>query len=264
MKVGDDRVINSSIKVTVITVVFNGEQTLEPTIQSILSQDYSDLEYIVIDGGSTDSTIDIIRKYESRISYWISEPDNGISDAMNKGVKFASGTLVQHLHAGDRLISQDTISRIVSSYQSERWRWCFSSQKLIDLEGNTVCYFHPAKFRKWLIRLINIIPHATVFAERSLFEEVGGFDITYKCAMDYHLWLRYSNHASPKQFDELAAEFLVGGRSADLRLALSEEMRAREELLGRSFIRRSLDFVVVFTRFIKNKLKITTFVRFEH
>ena len=253
---------NNQPLVTIVTIVLNGENFLEKTINSVLTQTYENIEYIVIDGGSQDGTVDIIRRFDLQINHWISESDKGISDAMNKGIKLSSGILVQHLHAGDKLMSNDTISQIVASYCNEDWRWCFGNQQLIDSEENFVCSFYPPKFRRWLLNSVNIIPHATVFAERSLFEEAGYFNNDYKCAMDYHLWLRFSKIIEPKQFDFFIAKFLLGGRSSNIQLALSEENKVREELLSDSIIRRFLDITIVTIRYIKNKLNITTFVKY--
>jgi glycosyltransferase involved in cell wall biosynthesis len=98
--------------VTVVTVVFNGEKSLEETIKSIINQTYQNIEYIIVDGGSTDGTLDIIRKYEHAIDHWVSEPDKGIYDAMNKGISIASGDWINFMNAGDSFYSPDTVKRI--------------------------------------------------------------------------------------------------------------------------------------------------------
>ena len=248
--------------VTIITVVFNGEKHLEQTIQSIISQTYDNVEYIIIDGGSTDGTVDIIRKYEEVIDYWVSEPDAGISDAMNKGISLATGILINHLHAGDKFAADTTLSSVVSSYNSEGWRWCFGNQLLRSHTDYTIVgCFCPPKFSQKLLHIVNTIPHPTVFSERALIEEVNGFDNNYKCAMDYHLWLRFTQLSKPKQFDYATAEFLLGGRSSDIKLALREEFRARKEVLRQSKLELLLSLAVVIMRYIKRQLRITTFVK---
>jgi glycosyltransferase involved in cell wall biosynthesis len=248
--------------VTIITVVFNGEKHLEQTIQSVISQTYDNVEYIIIDGGSTDGTVDIIRKYEEVIDYWVSEPDAGISDAMNKGISLATGILINHLHAGDKFAADTTLSSVVSSYNSEGWRWCFGNQLLRSPTDNAIVgCFCPPKFSQKLLHIVNTIPHPTVFSERALIEEVNGFDNNYKCAMDYHLWLRFTQLSKPKQFDYATAEFLLGGRSSDIKLALREEFRARKEVLMQSKLELLLSFAVVMMRYIKRQLRITTFVK---
>ena len=248
--------------VTIITVVFNGEKHLEQTIQSVISQTYNNVEYIIIDGGSTDGTVDIIRKYEEVIDYWVSEPDAGISDAMNKGISLATGILINHLHAGDKFAADTTLSSVVSSYNSEGWRWCFGNQLLRSHTDDTIVgCFCPPKFSQKLLHIVNTIPHPTVFSERALIEEVNGFDNNYKCAMDYHLWLRFTQLSKPKQFDYATAEFLLGGRSSDIKLALREEFRARKEVLRQSKLELLLSLAVVVMRYIKRQLRITTFVK---
>ena len=102
----------SGIRVSIITAVFNGEEFLEETIQSIVCQDYPDFEYIIIDGGSTDKTLEIIKKYEDKITYWISEPDKGISDAFNKGIRVATGNYINFQGDGDRLFEKTTLRRV--------------------------------------------------------------------------------------------------------------------------------------------------------
>jgi len=98
--------------ITIITVVFNGAKTLEKTIQSVISQSYDNVEYVIIDGGSTDGTLDIIRKYEHTIDYWVSEKDSGIYDAMNKGIRITTGDWINFMNAGDLFYSPDTIKQI--------------------------------------------------------------------------------------------------------------------------------------------------------
>ena len=100
------------MKISIITVSYNAAKTIEQTISSVVNQTYQDIEYIIIDGGSTDGTMDIIRKYEDRIAYWISEPDKGIYDAMNKGIDVATGDYVYFLGADDRLVDANIIDKI--------------------------------------------------------------------------------------------------------------------------------------------------------
>ncbi|MDJ0715931.1 MAG: glycosyltransferase family 2 protein [Prochloraceae cyanobacterium] len=247
--------------VTIITVVFNAEEYLEQTIESVINQTYDNIEYVIIDGGSKDGTLDIIREYEEAIDYWVSEPDEGIADAMNKGINLSSGILINHLHAGDRLASKDIVSYVVSTYNNEQWRWCFGNQALRDSSGNILGTLCPPRFSSKLLNIVNTIPHQTVFSEKSLMREVGCFDNRYKCAMDYHLWLRFAKVAQPKQLNKTIAEFLLGGRSSNTKLALTEEFKARTELLNFSIIAKLFSLVVVLIRYIKRKLNLTTFVK---
>jgi glycosyltransferase involved in cell wall biosynthesis len=248
-----------SIKVSVITIVYQGKKWLEKTMESVLNQNYYNLEYIVIDGGSTDGTIETIQKYSDRLAYWVSEPDRGISDAMNKGVQVSTGQLIAHLHCGDRYLDPKTISKIVESYQADNWRWCFGNQLLVDEEDQLTFKYSPPRYTEKLLERINIIPHATVFSERSLFEEVGGFDLSYGYAMDYHLWLRYAKVAAPQQLDLTIAKFLSGGKSSNFELALGEELRAKTEELNLSFIDQIINRSIIKARLVKRRLGNITF-----
>ena len=105
----------SSPLVSIITVVFNGERFIEKTINSVISQTYKNIEYIIIDGGSTDKTLDIIRQYEDRIDYWISEPDNGIYNAMNKGIKLSRGKLIGLINSDDWYM-ENAVETVVARY----------------------------------------------------------------------------------------------------------------------------------------------------
>lgn len=104
------------MKISVVTVCYNAADTIEKTMLSVLNQTYHDIEYIIIDGGSTDGTVEIIRKYADRIAYWVSEPDKGIYDAMNKGIKVATGEWINFMNAGDSLFSRDTLQQFIESY----------------------------------------------------------------------------------------------------------------------------------------------------
>jgi len=247
--------------VTIITVVINSEFLLERTILSVLSQDYENIEYIIVDGGSTDTTLDVVRNYESRIDYWISEPDQGISHAMNKGITFANGKLIHHLHAGDEFACENVVSRVVLSYNREKWKWCFGNQILTNVSGDETYRFCPPEFKNWKLYLLNTIPHATVFSESSLFVSAGYFSMSYQCAMDYHLWLRFSTISKPKQFDFEIARFLIGGRSSNIQLALGEERKARQEILDRSLFFVIVDIFIFLIRLIKYYLNIKSFAR---
>ena len=105
---------------SIITITYNAVRLVEQTLLNVLSQSYPNIEYIVIDGGSTDGTVDIIRRYESGLAYWVSEPDKGIYDAMNKGLQKATGDYVWFINAGDTLCSSDTVQSVVSKLQKRK------------------------------------------------------------------------------------------------------------------------------------------------
>lgn len=171
--------------VSIITIVRNGVKTLEKTIQSVLNQTYDNIEYIIIDGGSTDGTLNIIKKYDHKISYWISEPDEGISDAFNKGISAASGEIIGVINADD-WYENDAVNRVVEHF----------SETQADIVYGIVQYWDNNKKAELVYAndtLLNrdmTINHPAVFAKRSTYETIGLFRKDFRYAMDYEWLLR--------------------------------------------------------------------------
>jgi glycosyltransferase involved in cell wall biosynthesis len=196
--------------ISIITVIYNGARTIERTIQSVLSQSYENIEYIIIDGGSTDGTIDIIRKYEDRICFWISESDKGIYDAMNKGIKNTRGELVGIINADD-WYEKDIISYIADIYIKSDHKTViyglirnFKDEEFFSIKGNSV---NVLKY--------DMIQHPTCFIPKSLYDQHGTYDIKYKYSADYDLVLRYISTGIKFNFVErVIANFSLGGGSA--------------------------------------------------
>jgi glycosyltransferase involved in cell wall biosynthesis len=185
-------------KISIITAVYNGEEFLEETIKSIISQDYADFEYIIIDGGSTDKTIDIIKKYEKNITYWLTEPDKGISDAFNKGLKLTSGEYINFQGDGDRLQNESTLSEIFQKVDKKEDDMVSCLIERVDYLGNHRFYSKdnsPIKREQLLYRLT--VPHQGLFTHRRFFEKFGYFDTNNVYCMDYEILLR-AYHQFPK------------------------------------------------------------------
>lgn len=208
-------------KISVITAVYNGEKHIEETILSIINQDYPNLEYIVIDGGSTDRTISIIKKYIDRISFFISEKDNGIADAFNKGIKLASGDYINFQGDGDGFVSCDALSRIFANHDPEDL--LISARINRTDENGEVLYssrnMPVFKRRSLLFRMS--MPHQGLFTHKSLFENYGLFDEKSIFAMDYeHLLRAYKNFPKVRTCDCIVANWrddgLGNGRTIDV------------------------------------------------
>jgi len=171
--------------ISIVTVVFNGEQHIEETIKSIISQSYKNVEYIIVDGGSTDRTLEIIRQYSDKIDYWISEKDEGISDAFNKGINLAQGELIGLINADDYLI-EGSLQVVMNTYKK-------SDPKVI-CAGMVI--LHPKRDpRTWYSTLASLdkemtIAHPATFIPRIFYDKVGGYRTDFKVAMDYELMLR--------------------------------------------------------------------------
>lgn len=180
------------MKVSIITVSFNSAKTIADTIESVLSQDFPEIEYIIVDGNSSDDTVQIIRQYENRISKWISEKDQGMYDAMNKGIAMATGDVIGILNSDDVYMNNHVISDLMSLLEKQKAQVVFADLILVDQNDNNKVlryydsgYFHPDKFRfGWMPA------HPTVFVKRELYQVVGPFSTTYQIAADYEMLIR--------------------------------------------------------------------------
>ena len=200
--------------VSIITVTFNAEEFLESTINSIINQSYRNIEYVIIDGGSTDNTVSIIKKYQSHISYWISEPDRGISDAWNKGIKASSGDIIGILNAGDYFLNTDYIAAVVNNIDVEENIICYGNTEMVDQSGEViktiVGTFKPLNL---YIGLGFGFYHPGCFATRQTYDLVGVFNSQYKLAMDSDwLFRSYKAGVSFKKLN-LSCMMLDGGVS---------------------------------------------------
>ena len=181
------------MKISIITVCYNSESTIEDTIKSVLSQDYEDIEYIIIDGGSTDGTLSIINKYTDRIATVVSEPDKGIYDAMNKGILFATGELIGILNSDDLFASRDTISQVIERVKlSTEDAVYFGDIAIVERENidNVKRYYAVKEFTKLKLKLGVMPPHPATFVFRSLYEKIGLYKTDYKIAADFEFYVR--------------------------------------------------------------------------
>ena len=194
--------------VSVVTVVYNGKDFLEQAILSVLGQTYDNVEYIIVDGGSTDGTLDIIRKYEDRIDSWVSEPDRGISDAMNKGIRLATGDLIAHLHADDYYSNPSVLSSVCSEYlRHPNALWLTGGIEIVDGNGKILQEIPVRKYSYRKLIRGNYILHPATFVTRRAFEKAGHFNEEYRYAMDYDLWIRIGGIADPVTLDLQVACF---------------------------------------------------------
>ena len=176
---------NKIPSISIITITYNAESSLEVTIKSVISQSYKNIEYIIIDGGSTDRTVEIIEEYQDHIKYWISEPDKGISDAWNKGIAASSGDIIGILNAGDYFLAKDYISTVSNNLDIKEKVICYGDTDMVDQSGqiirNIVGTFNPFNL---YIGLGFGFYHPGCFATRQTYDLVGVFDLQYKLAMD--------------------------------------------------------------------------------
>lgn len=180
------------MKCTIITVSYNAADTIESTINSVLSQDYNDIEYIIIDGNSSDGTLDIIKKYDSKITKWISEKDKGIYDAMNKGIQFATGDIIGILNADDLYASSTVISKIVNKFIYTNSDAVYGDLKYVlknDI-NKTIRFWKSGEYKEGKFLKGWMPPHPTFFVKKDLYDQYGLYRIDMPSAADYELMLR--------------------------------------------------------------------------
>lgn len=176
--------------ITVLTVVYNRSQHLERAIESVVSQSYPNLEYIVVDGASTDGTLDIIKKYDHSIDYWISEPDHGMYYALNKGIGLAHGDMIGLVHSDDFFLSKAVVSKVAAQMQ-ELDSDIYHGDALSIMEYETYCslqYLNADHTR--ILKTHKGIVHPASFISSKVYRETGGYDTHYRSASDYELFIR--------------------------------------------------------------------------
>ena len=214
--------------ISVITVVRNGAKTLEQTINSVLGQSYDGIEYIIIDGGSTDGTLDIIKKYEDRIFYWISEPDRGIYDAMNKGIAVAQGSLINLLNADDYL--EPGALQIAADAYLTYGRPCivYGDSYYVDDAIGVKARFHTT-LSYWIGMTIC---HQGIFVHRDIYDSVGLYDTRYHLAADYEFFVRAMRQHIPFVRSN---EILVSCRNAGATYTRSTQSRNETNSINRYY-----------------------------
>ena len=231
------------MKITLITACYNSAGTIRTAMDSVLSQKGVDVEYIVVDGGSKDATVDIIKEYADKTLNsqlptpnftfrWLSESDKGMYDAINKGIKMATGDVVGILNADDVLEGENTLAHVAEAFRSggvesggvgERVDCVYADIRFVR-EGKsveslraakTVRYCSAAKWKPWMFRFAAMVPHPSFYVRRECFERLGGYSLDYRICADFELELRYLYLAKLKAayLPECVVVMRIGGAS---------------------------------------------------
>jgi len=219
------------MKISIITIVYNRVHCIEDCIKSVLSQTYRDVEYIIIDGGSNDGTTEIIDNYKDKIDYYISEKDEGIFDALNKGIKNSTGDVIGILNSDDFFYSEDTLSHIIEAFQ-------YSAADLVYAKGlfvsendtSKIKRIYPSNpFNKVFLNFGWIPLHTTIFVKKEVFENYGNYNPGYRIASDYEISLRWFKNDEITKFylNEWVVKMRLGGLSTSAKLQLK---KSKEDL----------------------------------
>lgn len=218
------------MKVSILTVCYNSEVTIEDTIKSVLSQTYTDIEYILIDGKSTDSTIEIIQRHKEGIAKIISEKDEGMYDAINKGINLSTGEIVGILNADDFYIDHNVIGEVVVKMKEEKVDSLYSDLYYVAAEdtNKVIRNWVSGKYNRQKFLYGWMPPHPTFFVKRSAYQKFGKFNLSLKSAADYELMLRFlfKNKLSTCYLPRPLVRMRVGGMS---NVSLKNRIKANKE-----------------------------------
>jgi glycosyltransferase involved in cell wall biosynthesis len=209
------------MKITIITVVFNGAKYIRTAIQSVLSQDYDNIEYIVIDGGSTDGTVDIIKEYQNKISVFVSEPDKGLYDAMNKGIGLATGDVVGILNGDDFYIDDKVIEKVVKEFEEKGVDSVYADLVYVRPKNldKTVRYYDSSHFNPSKFAYGWMPAHPTFFVKKDIYDKYGVFRTDLKIGADFDILTRflYTQKISYSYMQEVLVKMRLGGVSTSFR-----------------------------------------------
>lgn len=211
------------MKISVITVTYNSETTVQDTIKSVLEQRYVDYEYLVIDGGSKDKTVDIIKEYEPKFEgrmKWISERDKGMYDGINKGIRMATGDVVGIINSDDFYHRSDVFDIINKSFEENKGiQAIYGDVRFVHPDNleKTVRYYSSKHWKPWRFRFGFMPAHPTFFTYKENFEKYGYYQYDYHIAADYELLIRhlYTNHVPAKYVPLDFMKMRTGGRSTN-------------------------------------------------
>jgi glycosyltransferase involved in cell wall biosynthesis len=204
------------LKISIITVCYNSSKTIEKTFQSIKSQSYQNIEYIVVDGGSSDSTLKIIENYKTNISEYISEPDKGLYDAMNKGIAKATGEIIGILNSDDIFTDVFVLENIAKFHQENDIDASVGNIIQFNKTGKTVRKYSSKNWTPENLKIGFMPPHPSIFFKRELFEKYGNYHFNYISGADYELIVRFfiKHQISWKYYDITTTAMLTGGISS--------------------------------------------------
>ena len=208
-----------SLKVSIITSCYNREITIQSAIESVLSQDYPYIEYIIVDGASKDSSMSIINKYSDRIATVICEPDRGMYEAINKGIRVATGDIIGLLHSDDFFYAKDTISQIVAEYEKTNADLIYGNGLFVDFNNTSLVVRNwiSGAYTKSKVRRGWLPLHPTVYIRRECFSKWGLYDESFKIAADSDFLVRYLYETNIKvaYLNEYIVRMRMGGLSTD-------------------------------------------------
>ncbi len=246
------------MKISIITIAYNSGHSIADAIQSVLNQDYADIEYIIVDGKSKDNTVEVVKSFGSRISKFVSEPDKGIYDALNKGIRMATGDVIGFMHSDDLFANNQIISKVAAVFLEKDVDSVYGDlQYVFKNDTNRVLrYWKSGKFSIRRLKMGWMPPHPTFYVKKKVYDQYGLFNTDFRIAADYDTMLRFLGkyRISTAYLPEVMVKMRVGGASnrslKNIIKKTKEDMQAI----------RDNQFGSVFTLAFKNLRKVTQFI----
>ena len=231
------------MKISIITATYNSLSSLPSAFESIAEQDYANIEWIIVDGGSNDGTVEYIKENENSVNKWVSEPDQGIYDALNKGLKIATGDVIGFLHSDDFFAGKDVVSSIVNRFE-ESIDGVYGDLEYVNASdiNKTIRFWKSKTFKRKLLNKGWMPAHPTFFIRKFVYDEIGLYDTSYKIAADYRFMLEVlkQDHYNFTYLPKTITKMRVGGASnslGNIKLKMQEDLRAlREAKIGNPLI----------------------------
>lgn len=219
------------MKVSIITIVYNNVNCIQSCLESVLNQSYDNIEHIVIDGGSNDGTLKKIQPYIDNLSYFVSEKDSGLYNALNKGVKKCTGDVIGVLHSDDLLFERTTIQKIVDTFQESNPDVVYADGQYVAKEDTALVkrIYKGKPFKHWTLYYGWVPLHTTMYIKKKIFEDYGLYDESYRIASDYEYTLRILKEQKIHKvyLNEWVIKMRLGGKSTTARL---QKLKSKEDL----------------------------------
>jgi len=247
------------MKISIITIAYNSGKSIGDAINSVVSQTYPDIEYIIVDGKSKDNTVEVVKSFGSKVTKFVSEPDKGIYDALNKGIAIASGDVIGFMHSDDLFADEFVIGRVAGLFRQTGVDSVYGDLEYVykNDTSKVLRYWKSGKFTIRKLKMGWMPPHPTLYVKREIYQKYGGFDIAFRISADYDSMLRFLGRfkISTAYLPEVMVKMRVGGASnrslKNIIQKSSEDFKA---------IKKN-NFGNVFTLIFKNIRKVSQFIK---
>ena len=247
------------MKVSIITIAYNSGKSIADAINSVVSQTYPDIEYIIVDGKSKDNTVEVVKSFGDKISQFVSEPDKGIYDALNKGIDMATGDIIGFMHSDDLFANQDIIAHVVEKFKNNDTDSLYGDLQYVYKEdtNKVLRYWKSGNFSLKQLKLGWMPPHPTLYIKKWVYKKYGGFNIDMGIAADYDSMLRFLGKykISTQYLPEVMVKMRVGGASNRSLKNIIKKSSEDWDAIQRN------EFGNIFTLIFKNLRKVTQFIK---